>query len=261
MIRLCMTVCVGLLSVLPGKDTPPEEMLRLVAAYPECLVGMKDANILIWKDGTEMLCDDGIVKKDYEDLLNRACLKDQMSMEYPAGWPTKTPLSNQDPGRVRCEAFFRKMYGDSEEQVRTNLTSVVWLENQRLSFSSVNRAATALEKVCEEIRGLPTETQVYVSHPIGTFNWRTIEGVPRLSMHSFGIAIDFKLPQSKTRYWRDAMKKGTDKPRYPSEILEDKRLGVIVSTFEKYGFIWGGKWDHYDTMHFEYRPELFHQNR
>jgi hypothetical protein len=26
--------------------------------------------------------------------------------------------------------------------------------------------------------------------------------------------------------------------------------------FEKHGFIWGGKWYHYDTMHFEYRPEL-----
>jgi peptidoglycan LD-endopeptidase CwlK len=31
----------------------------------------------------------------------------------------------------------------------------------------------------------------------------------------------------------------------------------IVSIFEKHGFIWGGKWYHYDTMHFEYRPELF----
>jgi peptidoglycan LD-endopeptidase CwlK len=30
----------------------------------------------------------------------------------------------------------------------------------------------------------------------------------------------------------------------------------IVKIFEKYGFIWGGKWYHYDTMHFEYRPEL-----
>ncbi|MBP9613702.1 MAG: M15 family metallopeptidase, partial [Sulfurospirillum sp.] len=26
---------------------------------------------------------------------------------------------------------------------------------------------------------------------------------------------------------------------------------------EKYGFVWGGRWYHYDTMHFEYRPELF----
>jgi D-alanyl-D-alanine carboxypeptidase len=31
----------------------------------------------------------------------------------------------------------------------------------------------------------------------------------------------------------------------------------IVDIFERHGFIWGGKWYHYDTMHFEYRPELF----
>ncbi|MFY4861157.1 M15 family metallopeptidase, partial [Aliarcobacter butzleri] len=30
----------------------------------------------------------------------------------------------------------------------------------------------------------------------------------------------------------------------------------IVEIFEKYGFIWGGRWYHFDTMHFEYRPEL-----
>jgi hypothetical protein len=30
----------------------------------------------------------------------------------------------------------------------------------------------------------------------------------------------------------------------------------IVDIFEKQGFIWGGKWYHFDTMHFEYRPEL-----
>jgi hypothetical protein len=28
-----------------------------------------------------------------------------------------------------------------------------------------------------------------------------------------------------------------------------------VEIFERHGFIWGGKWYHYDTMHFEYRPE------
>lgn len=26
--------------------------------------------------------------------------------------------------------------------------------------------------------------------------------------------------------------------------------------FERHGFIWGAKWYHYDSMHFEYRPEL-----
>ena len=39
---------------------------------------------------------------------------------------------------------------------------------------------------------------------------------------------------------------------YPTEIIE---------AFEKQGFIWGGKWYHYDIMHFEYRPELMAKAR
>ncbi len=35
----------------------------------------------------------------------------------------------------------------------------------------------------------------------------------------------------------------------------------IVAIFEKHGFIWGGRWYHYDTMHFEYRPELIGPGR
>ncbi|QKQ24798.1 M15 family metallopeptidase [Candidatus Ruthia endofausta] len=31
---------------------------------------------------------------------------------------------------------------------------------------------------------------------------------------------------------------------------------IIIDTFEKYSFIWDGKWYHHDTMHFEYRAEL-----
>ena len=31
---------------------------------------------------------------------------------------------------------------------------------------------------------------------------------------------------------------------------------AALEIFERHGFIWGGKWYHYDTMHFEYRPEL-----
>ena len=31
---------------------------------------------------------------------------------------------------------------------------------------------------------------------------------------------------------------------------------AIARIFETHVFIWGGAWYHYDTMHFEYRPEL-----
>ena len=35
---------------------------------------------------------------------------------------------------------------------------------------------------------------------------------------------------------------------------QEKR--VIVESFEKYGFVWGGKWSHFDILHFEYKPEI-----
>ena len=35
----------------------------------------------------------------------------------------------------------------------------------------------------------------------------------------------------------------------------------MIQIFEAEGFIWGGKWDFYDNMHFEYRPELREINR
>jgi len=31
---------------------------------------------------------------------------------------------------------------------------------------------------------------------------------------------------------------------------------TVVAAFERHGFVWGGKWLFFDTMHFEYRPEI-----
>jgi hypothetical protein len=39
-------------------------------------------------------------------------------------------------------------------------------------------------------------------------------------------------------------------------VLADARLKSVVQIFEDNGFIWGGKWHHFDTVHFEFRPEL-----
>ena len=54
-------------------------------------------------------------------------------------------------------------------------------------------------------------------------------------------------------YWQWARPgaKETDKVPYRNKMPHE-----IVEIFEKHGFIWGGRWYHYDTMHFEYRPEI-----
>ncbi|MDX9974579.1 MAG: M15 family metallopeptidase [FCB group bacterium] len=234
-----------------------DSIARLSAAYPSFLVPSNTPNVVQWKDGAETVFDDGVVKTDFEDLLDRASLKDQMSMPYPAGWPVAPPAVNADPGRVRHEPFFEKMYGRSEKEVAANLVAVPWSAagvGETLEVTRVNGVAEALKRVDADLAALPPDVRRYVAKPAGTFNWRTIAGTTRHSMHSYGAALDFRLPGEKYRYWRWEKEPGN--PTYPPGILNDERLGQIVRIFEKHGFIWGGKWYHFDTMHFEYRPEL-----
>ena len=56
---------------------------------------------------------------------------------------------------------------------------------------------------------------------------------------------------SRSDYWRWSGPATGGGVHYKNRIPME-----IVRVFEKHGFIWGGRWSHYDTMHFEYRPEL-----
>jgi hypothetical protein len=232
-------------------------MTCLLNAYPDFLSQSTDtsSNTLIWKDGTKMLYDLKIEVTDFEDLLNKADLKTQMSIPYPLGALVEPPALNQDPGRLRYEPFFEKMYGNSGNEVKKQLTKVFWApSNSYVTFSRTNGASESLVAVGKEIMQQP-DLLSYVSKSLGTFNWRTIQGTSRKSNHSFGIAIDFELPKQSYKYWLWYCKPNQS-CQYPKSVLTDTILQRVVSLFEKHGFIWGGKWYHYDTMHFEYRPEL-----
>ncbi|MDR0442018.1 MAG: M15 family metallopeptidase [Treponema sp.] len=97
------------------------------------------------------------------------------------------------------------------------------------------------------------------------WSWRPIAGTSRRSNHSYGTAIDLLPVDLKGRkvYWRwdtggnlrpSGSASGTD-----SNITVDDYFmppEAVVKAFEDNGFIWGGKWDLIDTIHFEYRPEI-----
>ncbi len=93
------------------------------------------------------------------------------------------------------------------------------------------------------------------------YNWRMISGTASLSFHSYGTAVDI-LPGSyggKQAYWLWA------KPYFPewySLPYEDRFMPPesFIHAFEKHGFIWGGKWFFFDTIHFEYKPEILFLN-
>lgn len=229
----------------------PPGLQALLAAYPQQLCGARTA-ALLWCDGTEMVWDDGRSKSPTERLA-AADLEDQFALFYPAGpkFPAPPPV-DFDSGRSRHEPFFRKMYGTTRGEVEKNLTALLWPFGARptnLQVTRINGVDQRLRRVIDELQSLPAPLQEILAEPAGGYFWRPIAGTDRLSLHSFGIAVD--LGGRFADYWRwDAQKDGGRFPwrnRIPWEIVE---------IFERHGFIWGGKWYHYDSMHFEYRPEL-----
>lgn len=207
-------------------------------------------NLVKFNDGTSIVFNDGKIK-DKEELLSNADAEDIFTEAYPLFEPLKLP--ENDAGRYRNYELLDKIYGSSESGVKANLVDVVWLKNsvdKTFKFNSKNGAAKALQAVSnelDELVGKEPEMLKFLDNPSGTFNWRVIAGTNRKSAHSYAIAIDINT--DKSDYWRWS-KDGAYKNQIPEQI---------VRIFEKHGFIWGGRWVSFDTMHFEYRPEFLYR--
>jgi hypothetical protein len=200
-----------------------------------------------------MPLEDGRGEKPFETLLDEPDIEDQFYAPYLLGNAGFPPGRNIDPGRVRYEPLFEKMYGDCRKGgVKDQLASIAWLPRHgggRIEFTRVNGADRALAAVSAALDELPAGFMRYLLPSAGTFNCRVIAGTQRVSVHAFGAAIDINAEHA--HYWRWAKPDAAGLYPYRNAIPIE-----IVEIFERHGFIWGGKWYHYDTMHFEYRPEL-----
>lgn len=253
--RLTLLACLIVSSTDPLWATDPSDTIaRIIAAYPDQRLS-RDGDVLVWpaEDGTRMRADDGKGEKAFEAWLADPDLEDMLKQPYPAFAPATAPPREVDPGRARNEAFFSKMYGDCRTgAVKKHLRPITWLPKkagQRLEVTTVNGVDRALERVSRTLDELGPDFDKYLFPAAGTYNCRVIAGTDRASAHGFGIAID--IATKHTSYWRWS-KPGPDGAYpYKNDIPPE-----IVSAFEREGFIWGGRWYHYDTMHFEYRPEL-----
>jgi hypothetical protein len=233
----------------PDRVTP-EEVKKLMTAYPAQIIGY-DTNYIVLADSTRLLFDDG-QPKSAEQLVKNPDIEDMFFYAYPPG-NTGAPAQFQDAGRIRNDEFFKKMYGKTAGEVQKNLVEIAWcprLIGQRLRISGINCVDKQLAAVSAELDEHP-EWKAYLKSA-GTFNWRTVRGSDRLSGHSFGIAIDLNTRYANYWQWDCGCTKESTDLKYRNQMPQG-----IIDIFEKHGFIWGGKWYHYDTMHFEYRPELF----
>lgn len=206
-------------------------------------------NIIIFKNGKSLKFDDNIQKNGFE-LLDNADIEDQFRFDYNL---SKNASSNTDAGRIRNETFFKFIYGASAAEVQKNLVTIVWCPsfvNQRIQVTKKCDVADSLQKVSLALDKHP-EWKKYLTSVGGTFNWRKISGTSRLSAHSFGMTIDINIAHSNYWQWDCSCTDERKSLQYKNIIPLE-----LVEIFERFGFIWGGKWLHYDTMHFEFRPEL-----
>ena len=225
-------------------DSIPADARKLMIAYPNQCITYAE-NKIWFPDSTFIIYDDG-KEKDFVTKLDDCDIEDMFSMKYVKG--SNPPAYLSDCGRGRSEHLYKKMYGANETAVRRNLVKVNWF-GQNLPFTSVNEANKHLEDVAKELSKKPELRKYLVK--ASSFYWRKVRGANRQSAHSYGIAIDINTEYSNYWLWSNPKCSETDTLKYENRIPME-----IVEVFEKFGFIWGGHWYHYDTMHFEYRPEL-----
>ena len=243
-----LATVIASVAILPSRSAASDSGLhraelieRLASAYPSTVEVGPAGQLIV--SGREVPVAEARTVGSVQNRMGIATMGDQFSIPYPRGCPLRTPANDEDPGRLRNEPFFRAMYGGSRTDVARTLAPVKWF-GSTLQATTTNNVDQRLRAVAGELGQRP-EVARYLSKPGGGFTWRKIAGESVLSMHSFGIAFDINVAFSDYWRWSGGVKEYRN--RIPCEIAE---------VFERHGFIWGAKWFHFDTMHFEYRPEL-----
>lgn len=221
---------------------PPALLACLARHYPVEAIYEGDAWFGKLLDGTRLRFDDGR-SKTFEERLASPDLQDIFFVPYRPGTIEAVESEGHDPGRFRAVALLAATYGPRpvREQVRIGFLGMPVRVHRKI--------APALERVAGRLRAAlerDASLRPFLRRLSGGFAERNIAGTSRPSAHAFGIAID--LDKSMSDYWRWQR---SGPRRWRNRIPQ-----AIVDAFEAEGFIWGGRWYHYDTMHFEYRPEL-----
>jgi hypothetical protein len=228
----------------PPAETPPPALACLSKWYPVEPVWREGVWMARLPGGKTYPFDDGRVKS-FEEKLEAPDLEDTFSIPYRTGPIEPVTREDEDPGRIRFEPLFHATYGASESQVE--VVDIEFLGQKLKVHRKVAPAFKRVERRLEAALEKEPALRPFLTKVGGTFNWRKIANTNRQSAHSYGVSIDLNVARS--HYWEWA------KPKYPVRWA-NRIPQVIVDAFEAEGFIWGGRWYHYDTMHFEYRPEL-----
>ena len=128
----------------------------------------------------------------------------------------------------------------------------------RLIFAELLRRKIPLAKVVPIVSYDWDDERSMQDNATTCYNWRTILGTSRLSLHALALAIDFD------PLWNPWMKDDFVQPR--GALYDPARIGTltadspIVEIMKRHGFEWAGEWlkEHglVDYQHFGFLPRL-----
>lgn len=199
-----------------------------------------------------------------EDHLDREGECDPIFYRYPLG-----PLTEPPPGPVEmptyCSDVLESLWGDTETEIREHGRSVVFLDHRMYVNEILLQPLAAVEGDLREAARHDPSVEAWIEGIDITysFTYRDIAGSETRSQHSWGLAVDF-VPRSyggRAVYWR--WSRALDREGWASIPIAQRWSPPqpVIDAFEAHGFIWGGKWPHFDAIHFEYRPEILLYNR
>ena len=255
---------------LPGA----KEVAALAASWPGRIAetAIRDGEWMLRVDDTWFAWADGRLLPESE----RGRAEEYVGLSfyrYPLELPPLAPVDDATAARLRervrenernpprrNDAFLGLLLKAGDRTATE--ARVVKMEVAGFTVSVHEDAAGPLALVSEELRALKAadpEVKAFLRGLVemNGYNYRFVDGTRTRSYHSYGLAVDL-IPRSyggRHAYWRWAMEKEPDWWAVPYA----RRWMVptaVVEAFERHGFIWGGKWLFYDTMHFEYRPEV-----
>jgi hypothetical protein len=209
-----------------------------------------------------------------EELRDRAAEYDpQPFYSYSADlppWKTPTP---EEASRFRDSAARRQAHPPKRSQ---HFYDALWRASNRdeaydriktirlfgrsvmVHYSIMEELALVEERILTEAKtNSPVRQWINSLNTLDGWNWRSIADTQSRSFHAYGVAVDLlpAVTSGQETYWLWTSRTNAEWWAVPYE----KRLhppDEVIKAFEAYGFIWGGKWLFYDTMHFEYRPEI-----
>ncbi|MDR0400471.1 MAG: M15 family metallopeptidase [Treponema sp.] len=273
-------------SALAGGAPPPQRpgrgelvMKALAQGYPERVgpAEFRDGDWAVPLEGTWFYYAEGRLLP--RELLPRAAEYDpQPFYNYPAELPPWEPPAAGEVERIRGQVRRRLQNPPKRSQ---HFYDTLWRAASRaeswdrvkslrflgrpvyVHYSILEELALVEERILAESRTDPQVKRWIDSlNVLDGWNWRNIADTQSRSFHAYGAALDL-LPRSRGNletYWSWTSRNRSDWWAVPySQRLHPP--DPVIRAFEAYGFVWGGKWMYYDTMHFEYRPEIFILNK